>query len=76
MKFKIIEKFIISLWYIKNKQEGSHMKYLKNSKTLIIPKHKEISRGTLNNIFKIISSHNSSDKNEIVQEFLIYYKKQ
>ena len=66
----------MSIWYIKNKQEGSHIKYKLNWKTLIVPKHKEISRGTLNNIFKIISSHNSSDKNEIVQEFLIYYKKQ
>ena len=54
VKFKIIEKYILSIGYILKSQEGSHIKYIINRKPLIIPKHKEISRWTLNNIFKII----------------------
>jgi len=76
VKFRIIEKFILNFWYIKIKQEGLHIKYKNNSKTLIIPKHKEISRWTINNIFKIISFHNWLEKENIEQSFLEYYKKQ
>ena len=44
VKFKILENFISSLWYKKYSQEGSHIKYKLWNKSLIIPKHKEISR--------------------------------
>ena len=75
IKFRIIEKFILDYWYIKNKQEGSHIKYKNFWKTLIIPKHKEISRSTINNIFKIISFHNWMNKTDIEQNFLEFYNK-
>jgi len=48
--------------------------YVEN-KVLIIPKHKEISRGTLNNIFKIISSHTNKNKSDIESEFVKLLKK-
>jgi hypothetical protein len=44
IKFQIIEKFIIQLWYKKYSQEGSHIKYKFKTYPLIIPKRKEISR--------------------------------
>jgi len=75
VKFRIIENFILSIWYIKKSQEGSHVKYHFKWNYLIIPKHKEISRGTLNNIFKIISFHFSSDKKDVETKFLEFYKK-
>lgn len=75
MKFKILETFIASLWYLKDSQEGSHVKYKLTFKCLIIPKHKEISRWTLNNIFKIVSVHIDKDKKQIEEEFLKHYKK-
>jgi len=75
VKFRIIEKFILNLWYIYKSQEGSHIKYDYENKVLIIPKHKEISRGTLNNIFKIISFHFWINKNEIEKSFLEFFSK-
>jgi len=75
IKFKIIENFIYLLWYIKKSQEGSHVKYVLNWKILIIPKHKEIARWTLNNIFKILSFHLWKDKDFIQEQFLNYIKK-
>jgi predicted RNA binding protein YcfA (HicA-like mRNA interferase family) len=90
IKFKIIEKFILSIWYEEISQEGSHIKYQNKNNPLIIPNHKEISRWTLNNIFKIISSHKKiqgelswkdkrepprGDKKEIEKLFLEFYKK-
>ena len=75
IKFRILEIFILNLWYLKKSQEWSHIKYDLKWKSLIIPKHKEISRWTLNNIFKIISSHFWIAKNEIEKSFLDYYKK-
>lgn len=75
IKFKIIEKFILSIWYEELSQEGSHIKYKFENNSLIIPNHKEISRWTLNNIFKIISIHKNLDKKEIEKFFLEFYKK-
>lgn len=75
IKFRILETFLLNIWYKQINQEGSHIKYELLWKTLIIPKHKEISRWTLNNIFKIISVHKSIDKQEIEKDFLIFYKK-
>lgn len=75
IKFKIIEKFILDLWYKKYSQEWSHIKYKINSYPLIIPKHKEISRWTINNIFKIISIHTNKSKTEIENKFLENIKK-
>jgi predicted RNA binding protein YcfA (HicA-like mRNA interferase family) len=75
IKFKIIADFIWNMWYIKKSQEGSHVKYIHNWNILIIPKHKEISRWTLNNIFKIISLHSWNSKKEIESIFLEFYKK-
>ncbi len=72
IKFKILEKFIFSLWFSFKSQIWSHKKYELNSKILIIPKHKEISRWTLNNIFKIISDILELNKNEIENIFLIF----
>ncbi|MDD4152059.1 MAG: type II toxin-antitoxin system HicA family toxin [Candidatus Gracilibacteria bacterium] len=74
VKFKILENFILSLGYIKIKQEGSHIKYDLFGKSLIIPKHNEISRGTLNNIFKIVSFHINIDKKDIEKKFLDFLK--
>ena len=75
IKFKIIENFILNLWYKKYSQEWSHIKYKYNNKPLIIPQHKEISRWTINNIFKIISLHLKLDKKDIENKFLLFYKK-
>lgn len=75
IKFRILEAFLLNIWYKQVNQEWSHVKYELSWKTLITPKHKEISRWTLNNIFKIISIHKSIDKAEIEKEFLIFYKK-
>ncbi len=75
VKFKILENFISSLWYKKYSQEGSHIKYKLWNKSLIIPKHKEISRWTINNIFKIISIHTSTEKKEIEINFIEYFNK-
>ena len=57
IKFKIIESFVLYIWYVEKSIEWSHIKYEINKKSLIIPKHKEISRWTINNIFKIIAFH-------------------
>ena len=75
IKFQIIEKFIIQIWYKKYSQEGSHIKYKYKTFSLIIPKHKEISRWTINNIFKIISIHQKKEKKEIENLFLNFIKK-
>jgi hypothetical protein len=75
IKYKIIENFVFSLWYVKKSQEWSHIKFEINWKILIIPEHKEISRWTLNNIFKIISFHFNFDKKEIEIQFLDFMKK-
>jgi predicted RNA binding protein YcfA (HicA-like mRNA interferase family) len=75
VKFKILEIFILWLWYKEYSQEGSHIKYKFWTKSLIIPKHKEISRWTINNIFKIISIHTKKDKKEIEMNFIEYYTK-
>lgn len=75
IKFKILENFLLTIWYKQINQEWSHVKYELFWKSLIIPKHKEISRWTLNNIFKIISLHRSINKQEIEKDFLIFYKK-
>lgn len=75
VKFKIIESFIIKIWYSKYSQEWSHIKYKLNKSSLIIPKHKEISRWTINNIFKIIALHTNKNKLEIEQDFLSHIKK-
>lgn len=75
VKFKILEKFILWLWYSKYSQEGSHIKYKYWNFSLTIPKHKEISRWTLNNIFKIISLHIWIDKSQIEINFISYYNK-
>jgi hypothetical protein len=74
IKFRILENFILDLWYIKVKQEWSHIKYDLSWKTLIIPKHNEISRWTLNNIFKILAVHINLDKNTIERQFLDFIK--
>ncbi len=74
IKFKIIKDFIKQLWYKKYSQEGSHIKYKYNSFSLIIPKHKEISRWTINSIFKIISIHKDVNKTEIENLFLKFIK--
>ena len=70
VKFKILEIFILWTWYKKYSQEWSHIKYKLKTKSLIIPKHKEISRWTINNIFKIISLHTNKDKKYIENNFL------
>ena len=75
IKFRILESFLLNIWYVQINQEGSHVKYELAWKTLIVPKYKEISRWTLNNIFKIISLHKSLDKIEVEKEFLKIYKK-
>lgn len=75
IKFKKIEAFVLSLGYIFKSQEWSHVKYEYIWKVLIIPKHKEISRWTLNNIFKIISFHFWINKKDLEDKFLIFYKK-
>lgn len=75
VKFNIIKKFILNIWYIEKWQEWSHIKYTYKWKVLIIPKHKEISRWTLNNIFKIVAYHLSEDKSSIENSFLIFYNK-
>lgn len=74
VKFRIIESYILSLWYIQRSQEWSHVKYVYWTKPLIIPKHKEISRWTLNNIFKIISVHLGKSRKEIEAMFLGFVK--
>ncbi len=75
IKFRIFEKFVLSLGYLHKSQEWSHIKYEYKRKVLIIPKHKEISRWTVNNIFKIISHHLWVDKKVLEKQFLEYYKK-
>jgi len=75
IKYRILENFIFSLWYKKYSQEGSHIKFKINNFSLIIPKHKEISRWTLNNIFKIISIHTWKDKKDIEMQFINYLNK-
>lgn len=74
VKYYIVEKFILSLWYKQKSQEWSHIKFTLNSMILIIPKHKEISRWTLNNIFKIIAFHFNQDKKVIENKFLEFLK--
>jgi hypothetical protein len=75
VKFRIIEWFILFIWYEKKSQEWSHIKYEFGNYSLIIPKHKEISRWTLNNIFKIIAFHKKNSKKQIENIFLDYYNK-
>ena len=75
VKFRILELFIIELGYNKYSQEWSHIKYKITNFSLIIPKHKEISRWTLNNIFKIISIHIWKNKKEIEDQFIKYFNK-
>lgn len=70
IKFKILETFILKLWYREKSQLWSHIKYDFFWNTLIVPKHKEIFRGTLNNIFKIIAHHKKCEKKEIEAIFL------
>ena len=75
VKFIILEKFVFKLWYNKKSQVGSHVKYEYNWKQIIIPKHREISRWTLNKIFRTISSHLWLSKNDLELIFLQFYKK-
>jgi len=75
VKFQILERFLWIIGYRRESQNGSHMKYVYKTFSLIIPRHKEISRWTLNNIFKIIATHQNTTKQAIEKDFLEYYKK-
>jgi len=48
-------KLLIKDGFIFVSQKGSHIKLRKDKITVIVPNHKEIRKGTLNNILKLTS---------------------
>jgi predicted RNA binding protein YcfA (HicA-like mRNA interferase family) len=49
---KEITKGLISLGFVFKSQKGSHAKYVKTTKTVIVPMHKEVAKGTLQSILE------------------------
>ena len=72
IKFLKFEKFIFHCWYKIKSQNWSHIKYEYSWKVLIVPKHKNIARWTLNNVFKIIAFNSWFDKKTIENEFFMF----
>jgi len=67
---QIIIKYLKTKNYFVTKQTGNHIK-LKNeiiNKTIIIPNHSLIAKGTLNNIINILSYQLKIDKDNIKKE--------
>jgi len=75
VKFSIIENFVLNCWYKFKSQNWSHIKYSYFGKILIIPKHKNMARWTLNNIFKIIAFNSWFKKETVEKEFFNFIKK-
>ncbi len=64
-------KFLSSLGYETLRQRGSHMRLRKHTKlgehNLTVPAHKELAKGTLNDILTRVSLWNNIPKDELLR---------
>jgi len=65
-----IVNLLLSLGYSFNRQKGSHATYEKSAKvgehTITVPLHKEITKGTLNDILNKTSLFNGISKDDLL----------
>lgn len=65
-----IVSLLHALGYVFDRQKGSHATYEKTAKigkhTITVPMHKEITKGTLNDILNKLSLFNSISKDDLV----------
>ena len=65
-------RWLTSLGYIVNRQKGSHIR-LENrtpsgTHAITVPNHREIARGTLNDILGSVARAVGRDKNDLIRE--------
>jgi len=67
-----IVSLLLSFDYTLNRRKGSHATYAKTTNigmhVITVPMHKEIARGTLNDILNRISLHNNISKQTLIEK--------
>lgn len=69
---KALIKLLFEIGYVVTRQKGSHVRLVKETSTgkhkITVPMHKEISKGTLNDILSKVSLWNGISREELIDK--------
>ena len=68
---KTVRRLLVRLGFYLKRQKGSHMKFIREQgdtrEVIIVPNHKVLRKGTLNDILKKIDMRSVDDLNELMR---------